>query len=122
MEDWEVDFKWLRLRHFIKSSFDRAELPDLQSVLFLIGIQEVNVQKDLYTKEEKQDLIHIATCHLLSQLGYYEFVGKDTDGWPHYELVRNIPVDGVKAQERMLMECIITYFNNYDDLIEEYEK
>ena len=122
MEDWEVDFKWLRLRHFIKNSFEREELPDLQAILFLIGIQEVNVQKDEFSKEEKQDLIHIATCHLLSQLGYYEFVGNDTDGWPHFNLVRTIPIEGLKAQERMLKECIISYFDNYDDLIEAYEK
>ncbi len=122
MENWEIDFRWLRLRHFIKNTFGRDELPDLQVVLFLIGIQEANVSKERFSKEEKQDLIHIATCHLLSQYGYYEFVGKDEDGWPHYDLRKAIPFEGFKAQEKLLKECIIKYFNHYDDLIEEYEK
>ena len=66
MEEWILDFEWLKIRHFIKDRFDRSELPDLNSVLYLIGIQEVNLLKKNLTKEEKQDLMHVATCHLLS--------------------------------------------------------
>ena len=122
MEEWEIDYEWLRLRHFVKESFGRDELPDLQAILFLIGLQEANVRKSQYSKEEKQDLIHVATCHLLSQEGYYEFEGNDTEGWPHFKQIRTIPVEGVKAQEKMLKECTIAYFKTYEDLIEEYEK
>lgn len=122
MENWEIDFRWLRLQHFIKNSLKREDLPDLQAVLFLIGIQETNVKKSQFTKEEKQDIIHVATCHLLSQKGFYEFVGNDSDGWPHFKLAKTIPYDGHQAQEVLLKECIIFYFNTYDDLISAYEK
>ena len=108
-----MDFEWLKTRHFIKDSFARDSLPDLQAVLFLIGIQEACVLKKSFTKEEKQDLMHIATCHLLSQEGYFEFEGRDQDGWPHYKQIRVIPFEGVKAQEELLKENIIRYFDQY---------
>lgn len=105
-----MEFEWLKVRHFVKDAMNQEELPDLQIILLLIGVQEANVLKESYTKEEKQDLMHVATCHLLSTEGYYEFKGMDDDGWPHFSQVRVIPVDGVKAQERLLKECIIEYF------------
>ncbi len=110
MEEWQLDFEWLRVRHFVRNSMSQQGLPDLQIMLLLIGIQESNVLKTKYSKEEKQDLMHVATCHLLSLEGYYEMTGIDDEGWPHYHQVRIIPVEGEKAQERLLKECIINYF------------
>jgi len=111
MEDWQIDFEWLRVRHYIKDAMRQSELPDLQIILLLIGVQEANVVKTSYTKEEKQDLMHVATCHLLSLDGYFDFVGQDDEGWPHYKQVRVVPAEGEKAQQRLLKECIIQYFN-----------
>ncbi len=109
-EEWKLDFEWLRIRHFVKDSMDRTELPNLNAVLFLVGIQELGFMKDTYTKEEKQDLMHIAVCELLSRDGYYDFAGRDEDGWPHYQLVKPLKVKGVKEQERLLKEKLIQYF------------
>jgi len=119
MEEWQLDFEWLKVRHFVKASMNQDELPDLQIILLLIGIQESNVVRSKYTKEEKQDLMHVATCHLLSVDGYYELEGIDDEGWPHYKLVRMIPVEGEKAQEQLLKESIINYFNseNNDNIL-----
>ncbi len=111
MEDWQIDFEWLRVRHIVKDSMGQDELPDLQIILLLIGVQEANVLKTEYTKEEKQDLMHVATCHLLSLEGYFEYVGKDEEGWPHFKQARIVPAEGEKAQELLLKECIINYFN-----------
>ena len=115
MEDWQLDFEWLRVRHFVKDRFGRNELPTLNSILYLIGIQEANLNQKKFTKEEKQDLMHVATCHLMSMEGYFEFVGHDQDGWPHFNQVRVLPVEGVSAQERFLKECVIKYFESYVD-------
>ncbi len=111
MEDWQLEFQWLKARHYVKDIMHREELPDLQIILFLIGIQEANKIQESYTKEEKQDLMHVATCQLLSEEGYFEFVGLDDDNWPHYNQVRMIPVEGEKAQERLLKHCVIKYFS-----------
>ncbi len=111
MEDWELDYEWLRVRHFVKDSMQRPNLPDLNGILFLIGIQELGRWKDVFTKEEKQDLMHIAICELLSTEGYFEFEGRDADGWPHYKELRPVSIEGVKDQERLLKTKIVQYFS-----------
>ena len=55
--------------------------PDLESVLFLIGIQELGDIRKKFSKEQKQDLMHIAVCTVFSTSGYYELSGADEDGW-----------------------------------------
>ena len=110
MEDWQVEFEWLRVRHWIKDRFGRKELPDLNAVLYLIGIQELGRAQEKFTKEEKQDLMHIAICHLLSEEGYFEFEGMDADGWPHWKPLIPVDIKGVEAQEQLLRRKVIEYF------------
>ena len=110
MVEWQLDFEWLQTRHYVKDTMSRDALPDLQAILLLIGIQEARKIQEAYTKEEKQDLMHVAACHLLSQDGYFEFTGYDHDNWPHFNQIRVIPVEGEKAQENLLKECVINYF------------
>ena len=117
MEEWEFDFKWLQVRHLIKKAFNKDDLPDLNGVLFAIGLQELGRWKKQFTKEEKQDLIHIAVCQLLSYDGYYEFKGRDADGWPHWEASKKLNLSGVEKQEQYLKEKAIQYFS---PAIEEY--
>lgn len=114
MEEWEFEFYWLRVRHLVKDRFGRDALPDLNAILFLIGIQELGRWQSSFTKEEKQDLIHIAVCRLMSYDGIYAFAGRDQDGWPHWKQVRAIPVQGVKEQEQRLKEHTITYFRELE--------
>ena len=88
-----------------------GKVPDMEGILFLIGINELGaIPSRKFSKEQKQDLMHIAVCTLLSQLGYYEFVMRDEQGWPHFQEVKAVPVSGMKEQEQMLKECIIRYF------------
>ena len=111
MEDWQKDFEWLQVQHYVKDTLGRENLPDLQAILFLIGIQESGIFKEKFTKEEKQDLMHIAVCTLLSEEGYYEFLGRDADGWPHFKQIRKMRIEGVKAQEELLRFKVIRYFH-----------
>ena len=114
MEEWNLDFEWLRVRHIVKDAFGRDSLPDMNSILFLIGMQELGYLKEDFTKEEKQDLMHIAVCKLLSIDGYYKFVGRDGDGWPVYELVKAVDEKGVKNQETLLKLKTIEYFKDLE--------
>lgn len=114
MEDWELEFEWLKVRHFVKNAFKKADLPDLNVILFLIGVQELGRWKAKFTKEEKQDLMHIAVCRLLSYDGYYKFSGRDADGWPHYEALKPFRHQGVKAQETYLKTKVIQYFRDWE--------
>ena len=111
MEDWQVDFEWLRVRTYVQESLGLDKLPDLQGVLFLIGIQEWGRVQDDFTKEEKQDLMHVAVCTLLSQDGYYEPEGRDGDGWLHFRQVAPLPYTDLKSQEMWLKRKVIQYFD-----------
>lgn len=110
MEAWEVDFKWLEVGHKIKDRFGRDKLPDMNAILFLIGIREVG-QKRKFSKEEKQDLMHVAICRLLEPDEIYEYVGSDDDGWPHFEINRQLPTLSKAQQEDLLKKRIIEYFD-----------
>lgn len=84
-------------------------------MLFLIGVQELGRWRNNFTKEEKQDLMHIAVCRLMAYHGHYEFVGRDDDGWPHYELVSKIPPQDLRGQEKLLRANIVRYFNEFEE-------
>lgn len=85
---------------------------DLNAVLFLIGVQELGKGPIRFSKEAKQDLMHIAVCKVLSQSGYYTFDGYDKDGWPIWALSKPLPHGDLVAQEEFLKEHIIIYFQS----------
>ena len=106
--------RWKQIETQLTERFGKT--PNMEAILFLIGIQELgNTKKKTFTKEQKQDLMHIATCALLSQSGYYEPAGRDKDGWPHFKEVRPVPKMGLEEQERFLQEHIIAYFEDHDN-------
>ena len=113
-DEMALDFAWLRVRHLIKNHFKKEQLPDLNAILFIIGIQELGRWQEEFSKEEKQDLMHIATCRLLSYDGYYDFVGRDADGWPHYEVVSSLQFGNLKEQEILLKKNIVRYFRDLE--------
>ena len=114
MEEWELDFYWLQLQHKLKDIISSDGMPDMKSVLFLIGVQEYGRVEKEFSKEEKQDLMHIAVCSLLENEGYYIFAGRDEDGWPHWEVGKPFKVKGVKEQEAILKKNMIKYFKDLD--------
>lgn len=114
MEDWELDFYWLQLQHKLKDIVQSDGMPDIKSILFLIGVQEFGRVKANFTKEEKQDLMHIAACSLLEDDGYYIFAGRDEEGWPHWEIGKPFTMKGVQEQEVLLKKNILKYFKDLD--------
>lgn len=103
-----IELQWKAVQAKLKQRFQKV--PDLNAVLFLIGIQELQMKKKKFSKEQKQDLMHVAVCKLLSQKGYYQLQAYDQDGWPHYEAVAKIPNSGSEEQELLLKEAIVEYF------------
>jgi hypothetical protein len=69
MEDFEQ--RWINVEFFIRERFGKK--PDIEAILYLIGINELGAfpEEKNFTKEQKQDLMHIAVCKLLSQVGIY---------------------------------------------------
>jgi hypothetical protein len=103
---------WEELRNRLKEDFGKK--PDLQAVLFLIGVNVLGRSESSFTKEEKQDLMHVAVCEVLSFLGYYEFTGRDPDGWPHYKLLQTLPAVNLPEQEELLKGACLQYFEEID--------
>ncbi len=108
MEHFEQ--KWMEVEQTLRERFDKV--PDLQGILFLIGINELGnfPTHKKFTKEQKQDLMHIAVCTLLSQVGYYVLDSYDEEGWPHFLPTGVEPPQSLAQQEQLLKECIIRYF------------
>ncbi len=98
---------WEKLTQTLADTY--GEEPDLQAILFLIGIQELGKGPMKYSKDEKQDLMHIAVCKLMSQFGYYELEGLDQEGWPHWKLVKKLPPLTLKEQDLLLKQAVIEY-------------
>lgn len=83
---------------------------DLNAVLFLIGVQELGKGRRHFSKEEKQDLMHIGICKVLSLSGFYTLEGLDEDGWPHWKAEKKLPHIDLLDQEKLLKMHIIEYF------------
>ena len=101
--------RWKSLETLLKERF--GKLPDMEGILFLIGINELgSLASTNFTKEQKQDLMHIAVCTLLAKLGYYRFFDRDEEGWPHFEQLKPVETEGLHGQEQLLKECMLEYF------------
>ena len=110
----DLQQRWWKLEAKLTERFSKK--PDMEAILFLIGIQEFGQLREKFTKEQKQDLMHIAVCSLLSQSGYYELQGKDQEGWPHFRQLKPMPEMDTIEQENFLKDHILLYFENHDFL------
>ncbi|MBL4625747.1 MAG: hypothetical protein JKY42_11510 [Flavobacteriales bacterium] len=84
---------------------------DLDAILFLIGIQEYGKVPEKLAKDQKMEMMHIAICSLLSDYGYYTYIGNDKDGWPHWDRNKKLPNLSDEEQDRLIKEAILTYFS-----------
>lgn len=107
--DLDLDRRWQVLLKNMKERVG-ARPKDLNGVLFLIGVHELGGGSRNFSKEEKQDLMHIAICKVLSLSGYYELDGLDKDGWPHWKLVKKLPHFDLLEQEKLLKMHVLEYF------------
>lgn len=103
----DLQVRWWTLEAKLVERFGKK--PDMEAILFLIGIQELGI-KEKFTKEQKQDLMHIAICRLLAPSGYYELEGVDKDGWPHYRQLKPMPDLNPIEQENFLKDHVLLYF------------
>ena len=111
MKASEINKKWTALQQVVAANFD-TELPDMKVMLFLIGVQELGKGPQQFSKREKEELMHIATCRLFSAMGFYELKGLDEEGWPHWDLIKPIPNYTLLEQELILESLIIDYFED----------
>jgi len=107
--DLELDRQWHRLLTELEAVLEKKP-KDLNGVLFIIGLQELGKGARRFSKEEKQDLMHIAICKVLSLSGYYELEGLDKEGWPHWKMMKKLPHFDLLEQEKLLKMHVLEYF------------
>jgi hypothetical protein len=99
---------WERLQQKLKERFE-TEM-DFDAILFVIGLQELSKPFKKYKKDEKLEIMHVAICSLLEPYDFYTFLGRDEDGWPHWELKENLPFLDAKQQNKLIIDAIVDYF------------
>jgi len=107
----DIQIRWLKLRIKLKEIYGIK--PEMDGILFLIGVQELGTGKQVYTKEQKQDLMHIAVCTLLAQSGFYAIEGYDEEGWPHFKQLKPLPEFNTYEQENFLKDHVLLYFDQF---------
>ena len=107
--DLELERKWNSLLVDLHDIIGKRP-KDLNGVLFLIGVQELGQGSKVFSKEEKQDLMHIGICKVLSLSGYYVLEGTDKDGWPHWKMIKKLTHFDLLEQEKLLKMQVMEYF------------
>ncbi len=108
--DEKMKQRWDTLVEKISDKFADGDTLDLESIIYLIGIQERGKFNKKYKKDDKINLMHIAICRLLEPYGYYEFDHFDQDGWPHYTIKEELPALKAGEQSVLMKEAIVNYF------------
>ena len=108
--DETLKLKWDALVEMLSNRFSDGEDVDLESIIYLVGVQELGQLHREFKKDEKLNLMHIAICKLLEPYGYYEFDFYDEDGWPHYTVKEQLPTLKAGEQTVLMKEAIVQYF------------
>ena len=114
----DIQLRWWKLEEKFINKFGKK--PDVEAILFLIGIQEIGNFKKKFSKEQKQDLMHVAVCSLLAQSGYYKIEDHDSDGWPHFVQLKPLPKYNMIEQENFLKDHILLYFEGIGDPFSDF--
>ncbi len=107
----DLQVRWWQLEEKLMERFGKK--PDMEAILFLIGVQELGLIDEKFSKEQKQDLMHIAVCSLFAASGYYEMETVDEDGWPHYKQLKALPDMDMIAQENFMKDHVLLYFESH---------
>lgn len=106
--DYAVEIKFKELVAELDKIFGGGL--DVQSILFLIGVQELGKGHKNFSKREKTELMHVAVCTVLEPYGFYKTIGRDKDNWPHFEFLKELPPLDERQQQHLMKEAIMLYF------------
>ena len=110
MRDELLKTRWETLQIKLSDRFADGELMDLDSIIYLVGVQELGQPQAKFKKDDKVNLMHIAICTLLEPYGFYEFDFIDDDGWPHFNNVSKLPALRAAEHAILMKEAIVNDF------------
>lgn len=102
--------RWAKVEKTIAETIGGGEVPDVSTIVYLIGVQELGQNRTKFNKDQKLDLMHVGVCTILEPFGYYKYLGRDSDGWPHFETTEKLPHLSAGQQQLFLKEAIVMYF------------
>jgi hypothetical protein len=108
--DEQLKERWDLVVEKLSNQFADGDRLDLDSIIYLIGVQELGQLHREYKKDHKLDLMHIAICKVLEPYGFYEFDFVDDEGWPHYKIKEQLPHLKAGEQSILMKEAIVNYF------------
>ena len=108
--DIRLKERWDYLVEKLSEKFSDGDPLELDAIIYLVGVQELGQYHRKYKKDDKLDLMHIAICRLLEPYGFYEFSFFDEDGWPHYNVLEELPSLKAGEQTVLMKEAIVSYF------------
>lgn len=106
--DFQFEIRWKEVTARLATIFGGPL--ELEGVLFVIGVQELGQGTRKFKKDEKQDLIHIGICTILSPYGYYQFSHYDSDRWPHFDALKKLPFLNDSDQKQFIRRAVVDYF------------
>jgi hypothetical protein len=106
--------RWSTLSTIIQNRFGKK--PDVEAILFLIGVREIGAMPDDFSKEQKVDLMNVGLCAVLATGGYFKLNHLDQDGWPHWDQIQPLPHVDIFSQEVFLKSYIVDYFADIYDI------
>ena len=105
-----LEEKWQKVKKFFSDKFTDGDKVEVETILYLIGVQELGNGQIEFERDEKIELMHMATCKLLEPFGYFEFTVKDLDGWNHSKQVKAMDDLNDKQQFELLKKACVFYF------------
>jgi hypothetical protein len=108
--DKKLKERWETLLVVLSERFSDGEALDVEGVLYLVGLQELGQVHRKMKKDDNVNLIHIGICSVLEPYGYYRFDFFDDEGWPHFELLEELPPVKPGEQSILMKEALVEYF------------
>ncbi len=108
--DQKLKERWEKLVAVLSDRFSDGEALDVEGILYLVGLQELGQVNRKMKKDDNVNLIHIGICAVLEPFGYYRFDYIDDEGWPHFELLEELPPLKPGEQSVLMKEALVSYF------------
>lgn len=108
--DQKLKERWEKLVAVLSDRFSDGEALDVEGILYLVGLQELGQVHRKMKKDDNVNLIHIGICAVLEPFGYYRFDFIDDEGWPHFELLEELPPLKPGEQSVLMKEALVSYF------------
>ncbi|MDB2314407.1 hypothetical protein N9V42_02340 [Flavobacteriaceae bacterium] len=108
--DKKLKERWETLLVLLSERFSKGEALDVEGVLYLVGLQELGQVHRKMKKDDNVNLIHVGICSVLEPYGYYRFDFFDDEGWPHFELLEELPPLKPGEQSILMKEALVEYF------------